>query len=115
MSFSCKIILAGYKKEDGGRMVYLSAIIDRKPARIPLKFYVKEESFNAKGQCMRPSHPNKRDFDTEFIIALAKANTIASKFRRENKLLTPEIFRAEYQDPTEELDFITFMETEREL
>jgi hypothetical protein len=98
--------LPGYKKDDGSRMVYLSAIIDRKPTRIPLKFYVKEESFNMKGQCMRPNHPNKKDFDTEFITALAKANTIASKFRRENKMLTPEVFRNEYQNPTEELDFI---------
>lgn len=115
MPFSCKIILARHQKIDGSRMVYLQAIIDRLRAVVPLDFYVKEELFDARRQCMKPGHPNAHDFDTEIISALARANTIASRFRMERRSLTPEAFRSEFNDSTAEMDFIKFFSTNLEI
>lgn len=114
MSFSAKISLAERKKDDGTRLVYLVCYIDRMRVRVSLGFCVREEDFNGRAQRMR-NHPNKNDFDTEFIAAIAKAHGIASKFRQKNITLTPDAFRKEYKDPTEEMDFIKFFETELEL
>lgn len=115
MSFTCKIILSHHAKPDKSRRVYLQAIIDRKRAIVPLGFCVKEDSFDQRRQCMKTWHPNAKTYDTEFQLAIAKANNIASKFRIDGKFLTPESFKNEYTNPTEKVDLITFIKTELEL
>jgi integrase/recombinase XerD len=115
MSFSCKIVLSDYGKDDQTRKVYLQAIIDRKRAIVPLGFYVKPESFDTRGQRMKAGHPNAKNFDTEFLIALAKANDIASRFRQAGKLLTPSEFKNEFINPADIVDFTKFIESELEL
>lgn len=115
MSFSCKILLGWYGKSDKTRMVYLRAIIDRKAADVPLGFYISEDSFDARRQCMKAGHPNAKNFDNEFLMAKAKANNIASRFRQENKLLTPLEFKNEFINPSDTVDLIKFIATELEL
>lgn len=115
MAFSCKIILSDYSKEDRSKRVYLQAILDRKRATVPLGFYLKEDAFDERRQCMKAWHPSRKNYDTEFQIAIAKANNIASKFRIEGKYLTPEAFRAEFTNPTSAMDLIKFMTDELEL
>lgn len=115
MSFSAKIVLGDYVKADGFSQVYLQAIIDRQRATIPLGFYVRPADFEKRKQRMRPGSMNAKDYDTEFMQAIAKANTIASKFRQDGQLLTPEAFKNEYTDPTEAMDLIKFMVRELEL
>lgn len=115
MSFSAKIVLADHVKEDGTQAVYLQAYIDRQRATVPLGFYVSGKDFDVRKQRMRSTHKNARDFDSEFMIAIAKANTIASQFRQKEILLTPDAFRKAYTDPTETMDLIKFMRKELEL
>lgn len=115
MSFSCKIVLGDYEKQDGMRLVYLQAYIDRKRATVPLKFYLQEKLFDQRGQCVRPQHPNASTYNKELQVAIAKGNTIASNFRLENKTLTPHLFRIEYENPTGELDLIKFLKRTLEL
>lgn len=115
MSFSCKIILSEYKKADGMRQVLLQAIIDRKRAKVNLGFYIHEDHFDSRRQCMKAKHPNAKEFDAEFFAAIAKANSIASKYRLANKLLTPEEFRNEFVDPSDGMDLIKFIRHELEL
>jgi integrase len=115
MSFSCKIVLGDYEKQDEMRMVYLQAYIDRKRATVPLKFYLQEKYFDARGQCVRSSHPNHDSFNKELLVAITKGNTIASNFRLENKMLTPGLFRNEFINPSGELDLIKFMRRTLEL
>jgi integrase/recombinase XerD len=111
MSFSCKIILAGRPKEDNTSMVYLQAIINRLRATVPLGFYLKVKQFNAKSQSVQ-HHPAAKELNDELAQALAKAHKIASKARQEDRLLTPELFRSEYNDPSEKLDMIKFTRKE---
>jgi integrase/recombinase XerD len=115
MSFSCKIILSEYKKADGMRQVLLQAIIDRKRAKINLGFYIHEHHFDAKRQCIKRTHPNAKEYEAELYKAVAKANSIASKYRLGDKLLTPEEFRNEYIDPSDGMDLIKFISQELEL
>lgn len=115
MSFYCKIILSGYSRADKSKRVYLQAIIDRKRAIVPLGFYLKQEAFDQRRQCIKPGLPNKESFDTEFQVAITKGNSIASKFRLEGKYLTPGVFREEFKNPTEAVDFIRFITEELEL
>jgi len=115
MSFSCKVILAGHQKADGCRRVYLQAIIDRKRALVSLDFYLKSEDFDGRRQCVKDRHPNAKDYNKEFLLAVTKGNSVASRFRIENRTLTPEIFRKEFADPTGAMDFIKFVKTELEL
>lgn len=115
MSFSAKIILSEFEKADGMRAVWLQAIIDRQRVKVPLGFYLREKEFNKVNQRVRPSHANHEDYNIELMMAIAKANTIASKFRQEGKPLNPETFKKEYTDPTEKMDLIKFMEKELEL
>jgi integrase/recombinase XerD len=111
MAFSCKIILAGYKKSDGTKRVYLQAIIDRHRATVPLAFYIDPKSFDIRGNCMKSDHPNAKDFDTEFLDAKAKGNSIASKYRRTGKSLTAHDFKKEFDAPPEvEADKSNFIE-----
>ncbi|HEY3406460.1 MAG TPA: site-specific integrase [Ohtaekwangia sp.] len=114
MSFSCKIVLSEYTKENGMRMVYLQAIIDRQRALVPLGFYIQPDSFDGRRQVVKPSHPNAKDYEAEMLNAVAKANTIASKFRQRDQLLTPEDFRNHFNDPTDRMDLIKFVESELE-
>jgi integrase/recombinase XerD len=97
------------------RQVLLQAIIDRKRAKINLGFYIREDHFNKRQQCIKPSHPNAKEYDAELLAAIAKANSIASKYRLTNKLLTPEEFRNEYTDPSDGMDLIKFIKHELEL
>ena len=118
MSFSCKIVLGGNRKRDGMRMVYLQAYIERKRATVPLKFYIDEKFFDAKTQRVKKQHGNADDFNTEIQQAIAKGNTIASRFRIEHKKLTPLLFRAEFESPTSqpaEVDLIKFISRTLEL
>lgn len=115
MSFSCKIVLGWYGKDDETKMVYLRAVIDRKPVNIPLGFYVSEIFFDARRQVMKASHPNAKNYDTEFLIAKAKANDIASRFRQESKVLTAADFKNEFINPSDTEDLIKFMTNEMEL
>lgn len=115
MAFSAKIVLGDYVKSDGTSMVYLQAYIDRQRATVPLGFYLARKHFDVRTQRVKPAHPNANDFDVEMMMAIAKANTIASKFRQDGKLLNPDAFRNEYNDPTEAMDLIKFIEQELEL
>lgn len=115
MSFSAKIVLGQHVKADGYCAVYLQAIIDRQRATVPMGFYLNKKSFDQKKQRVVATHPNEKDFNIEIMMAIAKANTIASRFRQEGKLLTPEAFRNDYTDPTEVMDVIKFMTQELEL
>lgn len=115
MSFSVKIILGWRAKMDGTRPVLLQAIIDRQRATVSLGFYLPINSFDTTKQRVKSSHANEKDFNIEIMMAIAKANTIASRFRQEGKLLTPEVFRNDYTDPTEMMDVIKFMQRELEL
>lgn len=115
MSFSTKIVLAKHTKGDGTRRVYLRAIIDRKPAPVPLDFYVNEKDFDARGQCIRPTHPNANTYNKEILKKVTEANNIASRFRLEDKQLTPRIFKEEFKHPTTAMDLIRFIREELEL
>jgi integrase/recombinase XerD len=111
MAFSAKIRLADRAKEDKSRMVYLQVIIDRLRAQVPLGFYVRPDQFDSRRQMIK-AHRNAESLNTELIMAIAKANDIASRFRIEGKQLTPVDFRNEYLSPTSREDFIAFMEKE---
>jgi len=115
VSFSAKIVLGDYVKADGMSAVYLQCVIDRQRATVPLGFYLHSNLFDKTKQRVKSNHPNEKDFNIEIMMAIAKANTIASKFRQDGKLLTPEAFRTEYTDPTEVMDLIKFMKHEIEL
>lgn len=102
-------------REDKQRRVYLQAIIDRAAARVPLGFYVDASAFDARRQCMKQWHPNKKNFDTEFQMAITRANDIASRYRIDGKYLTPQDFRNEFTNPSSDIDLIKFMTDELEL
>ena len=112
MAFSCKIVLAHRAKEDGSRAVYLQAIIDRARATVPLGFYLHPATFDARRQIVKPTARNAESFTTEFQLAISRAAGIASKYRIDGKLLTPEAFRKEFANPSEKMDFIAFMAAE---
>jgi integrase/recombinase XerD len=111
MAFSCKIMLAERAKEDSTRMVYLQCIIDRRRALVPLGFYLKPDQLDVRRQLVK-NHANKDDFNKELSVAIAKANTIASKFRMEERMLTPGEFKKEFFDPSSKLDVIKFVRKE---
>jgi len=115
MRFSAKICLAGHVKSDGTCLVYLQVIIDSARGTVPLGFCVAPKDFDKKYGRMKPSHPNADDFQDEMNVAVAKANAIASRFRREGLTLDPMTFKNEYVDPTPRMDMIKFMEKELEL
>lgn len=115
MAFSCKIVLADRAKHDGHYMVYLQAIIDRKRAAVPIGFYVKPELFDARSNQVRATHPNSDTYNKELMKAVATGNAIASKFRLENKQLTPKLFKDEFNHPVDELDLIKFVRAELEI
>jgi integrase/recombinase XerD len=112
MAFSCKIILADHEKQDGQRRVYLQAIIDRQPARVALDFYIDDKYFDARNSRVKSSHPTAESYNTELQIAISKANMIASKLRVKGKRVTPTLFRAEFEHPSEELDVIRYIRKE---
>lgn len=114
MAFSCKIILAERPKENGQRMVYLQAIIDRKRAIVPLKFYLNEKEFDERRQIVKNSHPNEQTLNTEILVSISKAITIASKYRIDNKHLTPQEFKNRFLEPSRLLDVIKFFKEELE-
>jgi integrase/recombinase XerD len=111
MAFSCKIVLGWRAKEDKSKMVYVQAIINRLRALVPLEFYLRGDQFDQKRQLVK-NHPASKDLNDELAIALAKAHTIASKFRKEERLLTPDEFKREYKDPSEKMDVIKFCTNE---
>lgn len=112
MPFSVKVILAEHEKVNQERRLYLQAIIDRKPARIPLDFYIDKKYFDKRSGRIKSTHPNSEDFNTEIMQAITKANAVASSFRIKKQTLTPTLFRAEFKTPTEELDLIRYIRKE---
>lgn len=115
-AFNVKMILGFYKKQDGARRVYLQAIIERRPVRIPLDFYLKESHFDKKGTGrVKASHPNADDYNAEFLQAIAKANTIASQFRQKSKALSESLFTKEFTNPSDEMNLIKYLKRELEL
>lgn len=112
MPFTVKIILGWREKLNNERRLYLQAIIDRKPARVPFEFYIDEKYFDARSNRIKSTHPNADDYNTEIMLAITKANAIASRFRIKKQMLTPTLFRAEFKTPTEELDLIGFIKKE---
>jgi integrase len=115
MGFSTRIILAQHQKEDGTRRVYLQAIIDRKRAAVAFDFYVREKEFDAKAQRVRSSHPNAGTYNKEILKKITEANNIASRFRLEDKQLTPRLFKEEFKHPSTAMDLLRFMKEELEL
>lgn len=115
MSFSCKIVLSEHKKADGKHRLYLQAIIDRKRALVPFEFYIEEKHFDARGQRIRSSHRNAPAFNKEILKAITEANNIGSRFRLEDKKLTPRMFIEEFKHPSSEMDLIKFIKKELEL
>jgi integrase/recombinase XerD len=111
MAFSCKIVLGWRAKDDKTKMVYVQAIIDRLRALVPLDFYLRPDQFDQKRQLVK-NHSAAKDLNDEIANALAKAHTIASKFRKEERLLTPDEFKHEYKDPSEKMDLIKFCRKE---
>lgn len=112
MSFSCKIILAGYKREDKTRRVYLQAIIDRKRVIVPVGLYVKDDDFDPVRQCIRKGHPNKKNYDAVLAQALARANDINAKFILQDRPLTLDEFRNQFTNTSAKLDLVSFMKRE---
>lgn len=114
MPFSCKFILGEHKNAMGMHRLYLQVIIDRKRSIYPMEFYLKPEEFDERRQVIK-KHPNAKDYEAEMFNALAKANSIASRYRQQDKLLTVEDFRKEFKDPSAHADLIKFMIEEAEL
>jgi len=112
MTFSCKITLSEYQKQDGSLMVYIQAIIDRKKATVPLGFYLKKEFFDQRRQLVKSSHANAETYNTEISMALTSANLIASRCRIEKRALTADIFRKSFTNHADEVDFIRFVKQE---
>lgn len=112
MPFTVKIILGEHVNLNQQRRLYLQAIIDRKAARVPFDFYIEEKYFDGRSNRIKGSHPNADDYNTEIMMAITKANGIASRFRIKKLTLTPTLFRAEFKTPTEEIDIIGFIKKE---
>ncbi|MEJ0030666.1 MAG: hypothetical protein WDO15_09990 [Bacteroidota bacterium] len=97
MAFSCKAVLADYKRDGGLRRVYLQAILDGRKVRIPFAFYVEEHHFQARGNgSIREAHPNARDYNAEIESAIVKALSLASRYRLKRKALTCAAFKDEF-------------------
>lgn len=115
MRFSAKVILSEHRKMDGCRAVYVQAYINRQRALVNLGFYINEKYFDHEKGVIKPSAPNSELMNYQIAEALTRANKIYLDFRYSNRFLTPQSFRAEFEDPAEKMDFVNFMEKEIEL
>ena len=115
MRFSAKATLAQHKKRDRSKVIYLKAIINRKPAPVNLGFSIHEEHFDADRGLAKSSAPNAELINFKINEAITRAHKIFLDYQYSQKFLTPELFRREFIDPTTTMDFVLFMEKEIEI
>lgn len=115
MSFSIKALLADYKKQDGTREVCLRVTIDRRSKPIGLGFHINEEHWNAARQEVAMSHPNYIEFNREIAKAKQKANSIASEYRYNDRLLRLQDFVDQFTNSSNRKNFLQFAKRELEL
>lgn len=115
MRFSAKAVLSGYSKSDGKQMVYLQAIINRRPVRLSLGFSLDPQHFDPLRGVVKPGCENSDLMNHEITTAVNRAQKIHLQYKFEDRYLTVEDFKNEFMNPMLRRDFIQFMQGELEL
>jgi len=115
MRFSAKATLAQHTKRDGTQVVYLKAIINRRPVPINLGFALRADQFDHDHGLAKQNAPNAQFINFEINKAITRAHKIFLDYQYSEKFLTPDLFRREFIDPSTTMDFVQFMEKEIEV
>ena len=106
------ITTLGDKKKDGSRPVYIYLYINLVRTRISTKVTVKEDQWDEKKGMIKGRTKEVQDDNLIIEKCRSRINQILVKYRLNNKELTNELFRSEYNNPSYETDFLQWMERE---
>ncbi|MDX5448415.1 MAG: site-specific integrase [Bacteroidota bacterium] len=102
------VIKSDHKREDGTHKLYLQCFVRGEKVMLPLDLAVPLKDFDKKGQRVKKSHPHHGDINLVLEKARSKVFQIGLDFRLRDKVLTRELLRKEYFDPTPNTDFLAF-------
>lgn len=106
MKVSSKAILSYRAKDNGDHALIFQVILNGKPIRFPLGFYISKKDF-FKG-VVRSSHPNANTINLIIEKARSRVTEIWGQYHLMERNLTPELLRKEFNNQVNRQDFIAF-------
>jgi integrase len=99
-----------YSKADGTQHIYLYVSINRKRAKLPTQIWVLPKHFDEKNQRIKKGCPNHNDINLMLDSLKNQVHEIIVSYRLRNIPLDSEQLIKEYNNPTANIDFCSYME-----
>ena len=100
----------GYRDKEGKSTVQLIVYLQNKRIVFNSGVKVLPEHWDAANHKIKKSHKEATDLNLIINTSKAKLNNIFVKYRLQDKELTPEILKEEYERPTMAFDFLEWMD-----
>jgi integrase len=100
----------GYRDKEGKSTVQLIVYLQSKRIVFNSGVKVRPEHWDAENHRIKKSHTEAKDLNLIINTSKAKLNNIFVKYRLQDKELTPDILKEEYERPTMAFDFLEWME-----
>lgn len=101
-----------YVKKDGTSSIFLQLHLNNKKVIVNTGISVSAEFFDIENKAVKKTHPYAGDYNLIINKAKSKANDILIRYRLMGRDLSPDIFKKEYKNPCNAIDFYGWMENE---
>jgi integrase len=99
-----------YVRKDGQCSVYIFTTLNSEPVRLPVNVRVRPDKWNKKASRIKGSTQDVKDLNMVISNCVKRVTDIFVRYRLQDRELTPNILKKEYETPSVYIDFITFME-----
>lgn len=99
-----------YLKEDGTAAVYILCHLKRKSIKFNTLVSANPDHWDYKNNCIKGNTKEIKDKNLIISNCISRINNVFVKYRLQQKELTPELLKKEYQNPSLYINFYSFME-----
>ena len=110
VSMNTKIVKRDYENARGKSLLYLHASKNSERIRIPLDIYVLAKNWDATNGIVKTVDPDAQDQNLMIGAIHSKISGIMVQYRLQEKQLSLELFKEEFNNSIPRLDFIAFMD-----
>jgi integrase/recombinase XerD len=112
MSRVVVILRDDYLRRDGKASVLLQIYLNRKRIVLPTGIKAEPENWNGEKSRVKGNTKDAKDKNMIINVCVARVNDIVVRYRLQNKILTADLLRNEYKNPSVFLDFLEFCDKE---
>jgi site-specific recombinase XerD len=104
--------IEGYKNKQGLANIKFSVLVDSIRVKLPSHIAIPPGLFDKENQCILQKHPDSKNLNLILNQKKALINDILVKYTLAKRKLSADIIKAEFENPSTDVDFISWMRKE---